>query len=158
MKQLLIVLIMLFTLSSVVKAESSAIKPYQKGDWASILKSADGKALAVHFWGVTCAPCVKEMPQWGQFLSQDKNAQLIFIQVDDSSPEMVKKVLTRYRLAQANNYSLISPFDDYLRYEIDPQWRGETPMTLLIDKEGKVVRNSGPINFIELKKWFNKAI
>ena len=33
-------------------------------------QSACGRALVVHFWGVTCGPCRAEMPQWGRFLNE----------------------------------------------------------------------------------------
>ena len=135
-------------------AQPNAIKPYEKGDWSSLVKTANGGPLAIHFWGVTCPPCVKEMPQWGNFVASNKNAKVIFIQVDDTSPDAVQKMLTKANLERANNYSINSSFDEQLRYEIDPKWRGETPITILIDKKGNAVRKTGPINFPHLQSWF----
>ena len=70
----------------------------------------------------------------------------------------LKKMLAKAGLDKASSYYLNTPFDDYFRHEIDPQWRGETPMTLLIDKNEKIIRKTGPINFVELKKWFAKGV
>jgi thiol-disulfide isomerase/thioredoxin len=112
--------------------------------------------MAVHFWGVTCAPCVKEMPQWSKFLLSDKDAKVVFIQVDDVSPEMIRKMLRQSNLGNANNYYITSSFDERLRYEIDPKWRGETPITIFIDKAGKKEITVGSVNFQSVKSWFKK--
>ena len=87
MKKLLLLISLACILVQSGFAQSNPIKSYQKGDWKALTKPYADQALIVHFWGVTCAPCAKEMPQWGRFLSKNKNAKVIFIQVDDVSPE-----------------------------------------------------------------------
>ena len=153
MNRLIFALLML-TVMSVSMAENTVLKPYQSGDWASVIKTDKGYPIAIHFWGVTCAPCVKEMPQWGKFVAANKKANIIFIQVDDVSPEMIQKMLIKANLNKENNYYVSTVFDEQLRHEIDPKWRGETPITILIDKNGKAIRKTGPINFPQLQAWF----
>ena len=63
---------------------------------------------------------------------------------------MMQKMLSKAGLEKANNYFLASTFDERLRYEIDPQWYGETPTTIFVDKNGKTSRKTGLINFQEL--------
>ena len=154
MNRLIFAFAMMLSVSATSMADTGAIKPYQRGDWASVIKNSKGSPIAIHFWGVTCAPCAKEMPQWGKFVAANKSANLIFIQVDDVSPEMIQKMLIKANLDKANNYYVSTVFDEQLRHEIDPQWRGETPMTILIDKKGKPVRKTGPMNFSQLKALF----
>lgn len=132
-------------------ADTSAIKPYQAGDWKMITKSANGSPLAIHFWGVTCPSCVKEMPQWGQFVKSNPNAKIVFIQVDDVSQDAMQKMLSKAGLDKANNYYVAVPFDERLRYEIDPQWHGETPTTFVIDKNGKSTRRTGLVDFQKMQ-------
>ena len=136
----------------VLLAGSDVLKPYQTGDWKVITKSANGSPIAIHFWGVTCPACVKEMPQWGQFIKNNPNAKVVFIQVDDVSQDSMKKMLSKAGLDKANNYYVAAPFDERLRFEIDPQWHGETPTTIMIDKNGKVTRKTGLIDFGLLKR------
>jgi thiol-disulfide isomerase/thioredoxin len=131
-------------------ADLVRMKPYQAGDWSSLVKTANGSPVAIHFWGVTCPACVKEMPQWGAFLRRNPKAKVIFIQVDDVTPEMMQKMLSKAGLDKANNYYVAGPFDERLRYEIDPKWHGETPTTILIDQNGKASRKTGLINFQQL--------
>ena len=134
----------------VAKADPIRMKPYQTGEWSSLVKSANGSPLVIHFWGVTCPACVKEMPKWGAFLKRNPNAKVIFIQVDDVTPEMMQKMLSKAGLETANNYYVAAPFDERLRYEIDPKWHGETPTTIFVDKNGKTSRKTGLINFQKL--------
>lgn len=136
-------------------ADSAALRPYQAGDWKSISNAGNGAPLAVHFWGVTCPACVKEMPQWGQFLKSNPNAKVVFIQVDDVSQDAIKKMLNKAGLDKANNYYVAAPFDERLRYEIDSQWHGETPTTIMIDKNGKATRKTGGIDFQKLLSFLN---
>ena len=143
-------LLCLALVANVAMADPIRMKPYQIGDWSSLVKSANGTPLAIHFWGVTCPACVKEMPKWGAFLKRNPNAKVIFIQVDDVTPEMMQKMLSKAGLETANNYYLAAPFDERLRYEIDPKWHGETPTTILVDKNGKTSRKTGLINFQEI--------
>jgi thiol-disulfide isomerase/thioredoxin len=130
---------------------AGSLMPYQKGDWESILKKVTDEKVVIHFWGVTCAPCVKEMPLWGNFLKNNQNTKVIFIQVDDVTPESMQKMLNKAGLEKANNYFVVGPFDERLRYEIDPKWHGETPTTMLIDKNGKATRKTGLMNFQQLQ-------
>lgn len=135
-----------------VLADTASLKPYQAGDWKSITKTANGIPIAVHFWGVTCPACVKEMPQWGQFLKSNPNARVVFVQVDDVPQDSIRKMLDKVGLDKANNYFVAAPFDERLRYEIDPKWHGETPTTIMIDKSGKASRKTGLIDFRQLQK------
>ena len=143
------------SIAGLVLADTVSLKPYQAGDWKSISKAGNGAPLAVHFWGVTCPACVKEMPQWGQFLKNNPNAKVIFIQVDDVSQDSMKKMLTKAGLEKANNYYIAAPFDERLRFEIDPQWHGETPTTITIDKSGKATRKTGGVDFQKLQSFLS---
>jgi thiol-disulfide isomerase/thioredoxin len=141
---------LLMFVTGIAGAATAPLKPYQAGDWSRLIKAGNGAPMAIHFWGVTCPACVKELPQWGAFVKRNPNAKVLFIQVDDVTPEMMQKMLNKAGLEKANSYYLASTFDERLRYEIDPQWYGETPTTIFVDKNGKTSRKTGLINFQEL--------
>lgn len=151
MKKYLFTFVLAMGIVHLAFADKPNLKPYQGGDWSSLMKSANGAPIAVHFWGVTCPACVKEMPLWGSFLKSHQNAKVIFIQVDDVAPESMQKMLNKAGLEKANNYYVVGPFDERLRYEIDPKWHGETPTTILIDKNGRATRKTGLMNFQQLQ-------
>jgi len=158
MKKYLLALVLMIGTINFAFADKSNLKPYQSGDWATLVKSANGSPMAIHFWGVTCPACVKEMPHWGGFLQSNPNTKVIFIQVDDVSADSIQKMLAKAGLDKANNYYIAGPFDERLRYEIDPQWHGETPTTFLIDQKGKAVRKTGLMNFQKLKSFFSSGV
>jgi thiol-disulfide isomerase/thioredoxin len=151
MKKYLLTVVLAIGITHLAFADRPNLKPYQSGDWSSLVKSANGAPIAIHFWGVTCPACVKEMPLWGNFLKNNQNTKVIFIQVDDVTPESMQKMLNKAGLEKANNYYVVGPFDERLRYEIDPKWHGETPTTILIDKNGKATRKTGLMNFQQLQ-------
>ena len=142
--------VLFLSFSGSALADTSSITPYQAGDWKAITKVNNGEPLAIHFWGVTCPACIKEMPLWGQFLKSNPYAKVVFIQVDDVSTVNTQKMLNKAGLEKANNYYVVAPFDERLRYEIDPKWHGETPTTIVIDKNGKATRKRGLVDFQKL--------
>ena len=154
MKKYLLAFVLAMGIVHLAFADKLNLKPYQSGDWSSLVKIANGTPIAIHFWGVTCPACVKEMPLWGNFLKSNQNAKVIFIQVDDVTPESMQKMLNKAGLEKANNYHVVGPFDERLRYEIDPKWHGETPTTILIDKNGKATRKTGLMNF----QWLQSSL
>ncbi len=151
MKKYLLAFVLAVGIAHPALADKPNLKLYQGGDWSSLVKTANGTPVAIHFWGVTCPACVKEMPLWGNFLKSNQNVKVIFIQVDDVTPESMQKMLIKAGLEKANNYYVVGPFDERLRYEIDPKWHGETPTTILVDKNGRVTRKTGLMNFQQLQ-------
>ena len=158
MKKFVFAFIFAFTTANLALADNGALKPYQKGDWSHLVKTANGAPMAVHFWGVTCPSCIKEMPLWGNFLKAHQNAKVIFIQVDDVSLESMQKMLAKAGLEKANNFYLAAPFDERLRYEIDSKWQGETPMTIVVDRNGKATRKTGLMNFQQLQSQLSAGV
>jgi thiol-disulfide isomerase/thioredoxin len=158
-------------LKSEPKLNKIDILPYATGQWHSMLQHqlqapsnaphpkdwvALNKPMVVHFWGVTCGPCLSEMPQWGTFVADNAQYKVVFIQVDDVSTGIMAHLLSKAHLAQALNYKLTTPFDEFMRYEIDTQWGGETPYTVLVSAQGQQTPLNGLVNFTKLKKWFQQ--
>ena len=68
------------------------------------------------------------------------------------------RFLIRAHLESAENYALTDFFDERIRYEVDPKWQGETPVTFLISKNNQKTRITGPVNFQNLKLWYVKNV
>jgi hypothetical protein len=86
---------------------------------------------------------------------ENKNLNVIYFQVDNVPLNQTQKMIAKAKLESANNYTVSPPYDEFLRYEIHPKWRGETPMTLIIDKLNKPVMKVGGMDFDWLKKQVN---
>jgi len=141
---------MLFASARPARAE---LEPYAVGQWQSVLAGAQGKPLIVHFWGFSCPPCVEELPAWAGFVRDHPALRTVFIEVDPVPEDMTRKALADARLLGADNRANVANFDEYFRYEIDSQWFGELPITLLIDARGRVSKLRGTADFKAISRW-----
>jgi thiol-disulfide isomerase/thioredoxin len=145
------------TLISTCFCQDIPFRSFGLGDWSKLTSSSGQKPIVIHFWGVTCGPCMAEMPKWGAFVAKNKDLHIVFIQVDEVTKAKMSRFIIRSHLEAAENYTLTEPFDEIIRYEVDPKWQGETPVTFLISKSSNK-RLSGPVNFDTIKSWYQKNL
>jgi thiol-disulfide isomerase/thioredoxin len=151
-------LIGLFALRSETAAATEDIHPFGRGSWQQIRKAHAGQPLVVHFWGVTCGPCRAEMPQWGRLLSERADLHLVTVDADlvPNAPSAVRSMLDESGLAtRADNWMFSDDFVERLRYEIDPQWQGEIPRTVLIAADGTTTSLEGVADFAGIRAWLD---
>ena len=132
--------------------------PLQRGSWSQLLQAHQGHALIVHFWGVTCGPCLAELPEWGKFHARRPEIDLVLVQADPDAdlPSEPAMLLAKAGLGDVESWRFADPFVERLQYEIDPQWHGELPLTLLISRDGASMSSFGVINFDDLVDWLAK--
>lgn len=136
-------------------AAGNQLKPFVAGSWVSIRNERPGEARAVHFWGLTCAPCRVEMPQWGELRRALPQANIVFIHAERPPRkwEDIPAFLRRSGLETAENWYFAEQFVDPLRFEIDPDWRGEMPVTLLVARDGSTKTIVGATDLGEVRHW-----
>jgi len=61
--------------------------------------------------------------------------------------------LVERRSARAARETFQGRFFDPLRYEVSPDWGGELPLTLLIDKAGTITTIAGVTDLSVVRKW-----
>jgi thiol-disulfide isomerase/thioredoxin len=159
-KWLLLLLLIGLTLAPAMRSSSAVdgLHPFGRGAWQEIRKAHAGQPLVVHFWGVTCGPCRTEMPQWGKFLEEHADLHLVMIDADlvPNLPGAVKTMLEQSGLAAAENWMFDDDFVERLRYEIDPQWQGEIPRTLLIAPDGTMTTIEGVADLDKIRIWLDR--
>jgi thiol-disulfide isomerase/thioredoxin len=138
-------------------AVDEGLRAFGRGSWQEIRKAHAGRPLVVHFWGVTCGPCRTEMPIWGKFLHERADLHLVMIDADltPDVPGAVKSMLEQSGLATAENWVFDDDFVERLRYEIDPQWQGEIPRTLLIAPDGTTTAIEGVADLAKINAWLD---
>lgn len=98
------------------------------------LSDYKGQGVFLNFWGTWCKPCEEEFPyinnQYHQF--KDQGVQVLAVNISESELA-VNKFADRFNL----DFPIVIDKDEQVRtaYKIDP-----LPATILIDKEGKVVK------------------
>jgi thiol-disulfide isomerase/thioredoxin len=143
--------------ASAALAADGDLRPFKRGSWQQIRRAHEGQPIVVHFWGLTCGPCRVEMPKWGRLLQERPDLKLITIDADlvPNAAELVTAELAKTGLAGAENWVFADDFVERLRFEINPRWRGEIPITLLIAADGKTKTIEGAADPGEVRTWLD---
>ena len=134
-------------------AAHGATRTLEPDSFAAVRARHAGQPFVVHIWGMTCAPCVKELPQWGALLKARPDLHLVVVQVDASALPPAEKRLKDAGLANAESWTVKQDPDEFMRASIDPQWTGDMPRTLLIGADGKIERIQGSADFARVRRW-----
>jgi thiol-disulfide isomerase/thioredoxin len=141
-----------------VTARALDFKPYGRGAFARLQKADTGRPLIVHFWSVTCAPCLAELPEWAKIARERKTIHIVFVNTDhDGDRSRAQARLEKAGLIEATHYSFADDFVDRLYFEVDKTWRGELPFTALIAPDGGLVTVTGAIDDPLIAEWLAKA-
>lgn len=136
-------------------AALAAPQALARDSYAHIRAHHAGKPLVVHIWGITCGPCLKELPEWGALTGRRADLHLVLIQADVSSAEASEQILAKAGLGKLDNWRAQEPLDEFMRASIDPTWRGEMPRTLLIAPSGKTTVLRGIADLAAVTRWLD---
>jgi thiol-disulfide isomerase/thioredoxin len=152
---LIATVLMLFGIGAV--SATGVIRAFAKGSWHEIREAHAGRPMIVHLWGLTCAPCRIEMPEWGKLLQEKPAADLVIVHAERAppKPELVAEALAHAGLQGAENWMFIDNFLERLRFEIDPKWHGELPATLLIAPDATTRMIVGPADMSSVRQWID---
>jgi len=93
--------------------------------------------ILIDFWATWCNPCKVELPHLDNIYKKYQDQGLIFLAISEDSPRSVSKVKPYVR---SKNYAAMVPLDP--DGQVLRKFFGENtlPYTILIDREGKIVR------------------
>ena len=157
MRPMLLFLAFAFGIAALGTAHASDPLPFERGSWAKLRAAHAGQATVIHFWGLTCGPCLVELPNWGKLLAERPDLKLVLVDADPApqSPEQVTAALDRAGLGKAESWTFTDRFYERLRYEIDVAWAGELPRTLLIAHDGTVTVLPGVADLTKVRAWLD---
>jgi thiol-disulfide isomerase/thioredoxin len=136
-------------------AAATATGPHRltEESFAQIKARYAGEPLVVHIWGMTCGPCLRELPKWGALRRAHPEMHLVLIQADQSPAEASEKTLNEAGLSTAESWAVSTEWDEYLRASIDPKWAGDMPRTLMVSAAGETQRMRGVADLTEVRRW-----
>lgn len=122
-----------------------------------LLQADNDTVYVFNFWATWCKPCIEELPVFEEFNS-NKNSKVKIILISLDFSKNIKTKLIPY--IQNNNIEskvilLSDPDSNYWINEINSDWSGAIPATLLV-KRGNKVFIEGKINKEELQNNINK--
>jgi thiol-disulfide isomerase/thioredoxin len=133
------------------------LRPFVQGSWQELRQAHAGRPTIVHFWGVTCGPCRTEMPEWGRLLRERPDMNLVMIDADlvPNEPDKVIAMLSKTGVSAAEQWVFDDDYEERLRYEVDPQWHGEIPYTILIAPDGSISKVTGVADPSQIRAWLD---
>jgi thiol-disulfide isomerase/thioredoxin len=147
-------------LAGMAGASESAeeILPFVRGSWQAMRQAHAGKPLVVHLWGVTCGPCRVELPHWGELMRERPDLKLVLIEADlvPNEPGAVAAMLVKAGLGAAESWMFRDGHEARLRFEIDPQWQGDIPRTILIARDGTATTLPGSAELSVVRSWLDE--
>ena len=132
-------------------------RPFLKGSYDALLTEHAGRPLVVHFWSLTCAPCLVELPHWQEVRRRHPELDLVLVATDPlDDAARLERTLKRAGLAGVESWAFADNFAERLRFEIDRNWRGELPMTRLIGRDGTAEAVTGSVSEATLAGWLGR--
>lgn len=138
-------------------AAPGQLKPFRGGSWQAIRQAHAGRPAIVHFWGISCAPCLTELPKWGQLARQQRDVDVIFVDADPvmEDPAKITAAMTKAGIASSESWVFADRFLERLWFDVDPTWAGEMPFTVFVSRTGDAKSTSGVVDFATVRGWID---
>ena len=147
-------------LAQTEKAEANQeIRVYDFEALEPLLYTDSGKTYIVNFWAMWCAPCVKEMPYFQEYANQHPEVELLFVSMDfPKDIETKLKPFLKKKGITAKVVLLDDPDANHWIDEIDPNWSGALPFTIIFNNKNRSFHERIFENLEELEIEVNKTI
>jgi thiol-disulfide isomerase/thioredoxin len=135
-------------------AMAQEIKPFVAGSIKEITAARQGKPFILGMWSLTCAHCREELAFLSGLVKKHPSLDLVLVATDTpEESEAIGATLHQFGLGGAEAWVFADPFEERLRFEIDPKWHGELPRTYLFDPSHKALAFSGKPNPQQFERW-----
>lgn len=135
-------------------ATAGELRPFVAGSWSDLRAAHAGRPLVVGLWSQTCLPCLAEMPLWRRLHQAHPGLSVVLVATDPlDEADALTRLLRRHGADALENWAFDDAFVERLRFEIDPDWRGELPRSYLIAPDGTVTVVTGVLDEARLRTW-----
>lgn len=117
---------------------TDTIPVYDFEELEPLLYTNSDTTYIVNFWAMWCAPCVKELPYFVEYAKNNRGQKTKLIYISLDFPEDIESKIKPF-LKKKNITSKVILLDDpdsnFWIDEIDPNWSGAIPFTIVFNKE-----------------------
>jgi thiol-disulfide isomerase/thioredoxin len=158
--RLLVAFFTLLMIAAIERATAGELLPFGRGSWQDLRQAHAGQPTVVHFWALSCGPCLVELPVWSALVRERRDLRLVLVHTDRvlEKPERMIATLEKAGLEAVENWAFADRFEERLRFEVDPEWRGELPRTVLIARAGAVTAFSGAADPATIRRWLDGQV
>lgn len=119
-------------------AKDVSLEIYDFEELKPFLETTSDTTYVINFWATWCAPCVKELPYFEKLYHQysGKNVEVILVSLDfpNKYESHLKPFMAKNHL-KARVIALDDPNSNQWIPQIDPNWSGAIPATLIYNKD-----------------------
>lgn len=147
---------------TVLKAQEITVAPIKYEELEKRIQQEKDKFLVVNFWSTTCAPCVKELPDFMELNNKyagNPKFKMILVSLDRlADKEKVIKFIKKKNLTAE-----VVLLDDIKRMntwipKFEKDWDGNIPVTIFYKNGEKVYFNNGEMSKDELENTITKNL
>lgn len=161
MKNLLSILLLFLSFAG-LSAQQKEVSIMKYEDFEKRIQKDNDKLLVVNFWATTCAPCVKELPDFMEINNKFKdhsNFKMILVSLD----RLVDKERVLKFIKNKNLTAEVILLDDIKRMNtwiprFEKDWDGNIPVTIFYKNGEKVYFNDGEMSKEDLEKTINNNL
>ncbi len=143
-----------------------ALAPIDRSGIAALVRNPTPSYRLITVWATWCRPCVEEFPEFVNLIRQFQERDLDVITLSVDEPGQAANVLRFLRKQHAalpeghpglegtgtNNFIFEGPIE-VLQKDLDPDWPGPVPYTLVVAPGGRIIyRQTGSNNFAQLRQ------
>ena len=162
MNKIFCFLALIFTVSFVYAQKDQRIAVIRYEELDEKIKNEKDKVVVVNFWSTTCAPCVKELPDFMEVNNQFKdraNFKMLLVSLDRiKDQEKVMKFIREKNInAEVVLLDDIKRMNTWIPY-FHENWEGNIPVTIIYKNTNKVHFNDGEMTRNELENLVSKNL
>ena len=154
MKKLLTLIVVL--LSFLVNGQEVSVMKFP--ELQKKMLTADASLTIFNFWATWCGPCVREIPLFENYSSNDQ-VKIYLVSLDFVEDlDKVKAFVEKRNLKSEVIFLNETDYDSYM-VKVSKEWSGAIPATLFVDAWGKTYFHENEFTKdeldLEIKKYIN---
>ena len=135
------------------------IAVYTFDELEPLLYTDSNKIHVVNFWAMWCAPCIKELPIFENYATQNKNVEITLVSLDfPKDIETKLKPFLKKKGISLNVVLLDDPDANSWINKIDRNWSGAIPFTIIFNHKKRSYHERSFENIEDLKTEINNTI